>query len=48
MVLAPHIASASLDTRTAMAMTAAENIIAVFKGERPPTIVNPEVLEQVK
>jgi glyoxylate reductase len=45
-VLAPHIASASLDTRTAMAMTAAENVIAALKGERPPTIVNPEVWDK--
>ncbi|MFL5735379.1 MAG: 2-hydroxyacid dehydrogenase [Chloroflexia bacterium] len=45
-VLAPHIASASLDTRTAMAMTAAENVIAALRGERPPTIVNPEVWEK--
>jgi glyoxylate reductase len=42
-VLAPHIASASLDTRTAMALTAANNVIAALRGERPPTIVNPEV-----
>jgi glyoxylate reductase len=42
-VLAPHIASASLDTRTAMALTAADNVIAALRGERPPTIVNPEV-----
>src|SRR5438067_4952541 len=45
-VLAPHIASASLDTRTPMAMTAADNVIAPLKGERTPTIVNPEALEK--
>jgi len=42
-VLAPHIASASVETRTAMALTAAENVQAVFAGRRPPNIVNPEV-----
>lgn len=42
-VLAPHIASASVETRTAMALTAAENVQAVFQGHRPPNIVNPEV-----
>lgn len=42
-VLAPHIASASLDTRNAMALMAADNIIAALRGERPPNIVNPEV-----
>src|ERR1700719_4416709 len=44
-VLAPHIASASLETRTKMACMAAENIVALFKGRRPPNILNPEVLK---
>jgi len=44
-VLAPHIASASVETRTKMAMMAAQNIIAAARGERPPNLVNPEVLE---
>ncbi|HEY0069353.1 MAG TPA: D-glycerate dehydrogenase [Chloroflexia bacterium] len=42
-VLVPHIASASLDTRNAMAMMAAENVIAALKGEMPPNCVNPEI-----
>lgn len=42
----PHIASASVQTRTRMATLAAENIIAALSGERPPTLVNPEVLER--
>jgi len=42
-VLAPHIASASLDTRTAMAVMASENILATFHGDRAPNVVNPEV-----
>ncbi|HEX8229959.1 MAG TPA: D-glycerate dehydrogenase [Chloroflexia bacterium] len=45
-VLAPHIASASLDTRNAMALMAAENVIAAIKGEMPPNCVNPEVLRR--
>jgi glyoxylate reductase len=45
-VLAPHIASASLDTRTAMATMAADNIIAMLNGERPPNLVNPEIYEK--
>jgi lactate dehydrogenase-like 2-hydroxyacid dehydrogenase len=45
-VLAPHIASASLDTRNAMALMAAENIIAALKGELPPNCVNPEALRR--
>jgi glyoxylate reductase len=43
-VLAPHIASASLETRTKMACMAAENVVALFDGRRPPNILNPEVL----
>jgi glyoxylate reductase len=43
-VILPHIASASLNTRTLMATMASDNIIAHFHGQRPPNIVNPEVL----
>ena len=43
-VLLPHIASASLGTRTLMATMASDNIVAHFHGQRPPNIVNPEVL----
>ena len=45
-VLLPHIGSASIETRTKMAVTAAQNCIAALKGERPPNLVNPDVLEQ--
>lgn len=44
-VLLPHIASASLKTRTLMATMASDNIVAHYHGQRPPNIVNPEVLE---
>ncbi len=43
-VLAPHLASASVETRTKMAMMAAGNLIARFSGQRPPNALNPEVL----
>ncbi len=43
-VLTPHIASASLPTRRAMADLAASNLIAVLTGGMPPTPLNPEVL----
>ena len=43
-VLAPHIASASRETRLKMCMMAAENLVAGLKGEQPPNLVNPEVL----
>ena len=45
-ILTPHIASASTETRTRMATIAAENVIAVFTGRRPPTAINPEVLDK--
>ncbi len=43
-VLTPHIASASLRTRRAMADLAADNLIAALTGGVPPTPINPEVL----
>jgi glyoxylate reductase len=43
-VITPHIASASLKTRTLMATMASDNIVAHFHGQLPPNIVNPEVL----
>lgn len=45
-VVAPHIASASIPTRIKMATLAAENLVAVLHGKRPPNPVNPEVLER--
>ena len=44
-VLLPHIGSATEDTRGQMAVVAAKNAITMLRGERPPNIVNPEVLE---
>lgn len=43
-VLTPHIASASVETRTKMACMAAENVLSFFAGRRPPNVLNPEVL----
>ena len=43
-IVVPHIASASVATRTKMAVMAADNLIAGLKGEMPPNPVNPEVL----
>lgn len=42
-IIAPHIASASFQTRNKMATMAAANLIAGLKGERLPNCVNPEV-----
>jgi lactate dehydrogenase-like 2-hydroxyacid dehydrogenase len=41
-VLAPHIASASVDTRRRMSMMAAENAVAALEGRRPANLLNPE------
>jgi glyoxylate reductase len=42
-VLAPHIASASIDTRREMSMLAARNAVAALEGQRPATLLNPEL-----
>jgi glyoxylate reductase len=42
-VLVPHIGSASVATRTRMAVMAAENLLAALRGDRPPNVVNPDV-----
>jgi glyoxylate reductase len=47
-VLAPHIASASLETRTKMACIAATSVREFFDGKRPANILNPEVLKNTK
>ncbi|WP_336650448.1 D-glycerate dehydrogenase [Kocuria rosea] len=36
-VLLPHLGSATVETRTAMALLAADNVLAVLGGQRPPT-----------
>lgn len=43
-VLAPHLGSATIGTRTKMGMIAVDNLLAVCAGRRPPNCVNPEVL----
>jgi glyoxylate reductase len=45
-VLTPHIGSATVATRTRMAVMAAENLIAGLMGKRLPNLVNPEVYPQ--
>jgi lactate dehydrogenase-like 2-hydroxyacid dehydrogenase len=44
-VVLPHIGSATIETRTAMANLSVQNILAGLKGERLPECVNPEVYE---
>jgi gluconate 2-dehydrogenase len=51
-VLTPHIGSASVQTRRAMAALTIENLIAALgfgpRAGKPPTPVNPEVLAQAR
>ena len=45
-VLAPHLASASTETRTKMAVMAAGSVASLFKGQMPPNMLNPSVLKK--
>ena len=41
-VIIPHLGSATVETRDAMAFLAVENVEAALAGRRPPTLLNPE------
>jgi glyoxylate reductase len=45
-VVIPHLGSATVDTRIAMGLLAADNLIAALDGERPPTLLNPDLLKR--
>ena len=45
-VLIPHLGSATVQTRLAMANLAVDNLFAALEDMRPPTLLNPEVWEQ--
>ena len=47
-VVAPHISSASYETRSRMAEMVADNLVAFFEGKTPPNLVNPEVAKTKK
>jgi len=42
--LTPHLGSAVVEVRDAMANAVVDNIVALLEGRQPPNIVNPEVL----
>jgi glyoxylate reductase len=44
-VLLPHLGSASVGARAGMSRLAAENLVVALSGERPPNLLNPEVLD---
>jgi phosphoglycerate dehydrogenase-like enzyme len=43
-VVSPHVGSATFETRARMTDLAVDNLLAFFRGARPPAPVNPEVL----
>jgi glyoxylate reductase len=45
-VVIPHLGSATVETRDAMGLLAADNLLAALEGRRPPTLLNPEAWEQ--
>src|ERR1035438_583107 len=45
-VIVPHIASSTIETRLAMGKIAVNNLIKVLNGESPETCVNPDVLKK--
>jgi glyoxylate reductase len=44
-VLAPHMASASVDTRLRMCHMAVANCTAALTGQRPPNLINPDAFK---
>lgn len=44
-VVAPHISSASFETRSRMSEMVAENLVAFLEGRKPPNLVNPDVMK---
>jgi glyoxylate reductase len=42
--IVPHLGTATVETRVAMGMTAADNLLAALDGRRPPNLLNPEAL----
>lgn len=44
-VVAPHISSASLETRAKMSEMVAGNLVNFFQGKQPPNLINPDVMK---
>ena len=44
-VVAPHISSASYETRSEMSKMVADNLVSFFDGKKPPNLVNTDVMK---
>jgi glyoxylate reductase len=42
--IVPHLGTSTVETRVAMGMAAAANLLAALEGRRPPNLLNPEAL----
>ena len=47
-VLVPHLGSAVVEVRDAMANVVTDNILAILNGKTPPNCVNPEIYESAR
>ncbi|MEW6624726.1 MAG: D-glycerate dehydrogenase [Bacillota bacterium] len=47
-VILPHIASATFETRTNMGLMAVNNVLAAMRQELPPNCLNPEVFQKIR
>lgn len=47
LMLTAHIASFTVETKRALAMSAANQLLAAMRGEQPPHLLNPHVWKQV-
>jgi lactate dehydrogenase-like 2-hydroxyacid dehydrogenase len=41
-IIVPHLGTATVETRVAMGMAAADNLLAALEGRRPPHLLNPD------
>lgn len=47
-IVLPHVASGTIETRTNMGLIAVNNVLQAMRGEVPTNCLNPQVLEQKK
>ena len=47
-LFSPHIGGETVEAHESMSRIAADNVVAVLRGERPPNIVSPEALSRLR